>query len=286
MKIWKKWGRIWTTPRVSDNPPYQSAVAPDGTAYDLHGPTDAPAIALIHGLGLCREIWDQHLPVLQQRYRVINYDLYGHGDSAPPPSQATLGVYAEQLRQLLNYLRINTAAVVGFSIGGMINRRFAMDYPSRVSALAILNSPHNRGEAAQAQVEQRAASVREHGIMSTLDDACKRWFTLAYLADTSCADTVRQWRERVDPESYAQAAWVLANGVRELIAPQPPIDCPTLVITCENDSGSTPQMSHDIAAEIDGAQTIIVPGLQHLGLMEAPDAFTLPVLKFLDGTLT
>ena len=271
---------------MSDSASFQNAIAPDGTAYDLHGPADAPVIALIHGLGLCREIWDQHLPALRQRYRVINYDLYGHGDSAPPTQRATLSVYAEQLRQLLDHLQIDTAAVVGFSIGGMINRRFAMDHPSRVSALVILNSPHNRGEAAQALVEQRAASVREQGIMSTLDEACKRWFTPACLASTSCADTVRQWRERVDPESYAQAAWVLANGVRELIAPQPPINSPTLVITCENDSGSTPQMSHDIAAEIDGAQTIIVPGLQHLGLMEAPDAFTRPVLKFLDGTLT
>jgi pimeloyl-ACP methyl ester carboxylesterase len=74
---------------------------------------------------------------------------------------------------------------------------------------------------------------------------------------------------------------VLANGVVELIAPAPPVAAPTLVITCENDSGSTPKMSHDIAAEIAGAQTIIVPQLQHLGLMEDAQAFTTPIVKFL-----
>ncbi len=270
---------------MSDTPADYSGTTPDGTAYDLHGTDDKPPIALIHGLGLCREIWAPLLPELQRHYRVINYDLYGHGDSVPVPDIASLSVYADQLRTLLDHLQVDAVAVVGFSIGGMINRRFAMDYPARVSALAILNSPHNRGEEAQTMVEQRAASVREQGILSTLPDACKRWFTPAFLDSTDCADVVRQWRERVDPESYAQAAWVLANGVRELINPEPPITCPALVVTCQNDSGSTPAMSHDIAAEIEGAQTLIVPELQHLGLMEAPDVFTDAILKFLDGTL-
>ena len=90
---------------------------------------------------------------------------------------------------------------------------------------------------------------------------------------------------RADPESYAQAAWVLAHGVRELIHPPVPVTAPTLVMTCENDSGSTPAMTHAIAAEITGAQTLIVPRLQHLGLMEAPTAFSDPVTAFLAQTL-
>jgi len=79
--------------------------------------------------------------------------------------------------------------------------------------------------------------------------------------------------------------WVLANGVRELIAPDPPITVPTLVITGENDTGSTPVMSHAIAAEIQGARTIVVDGLQHLGLMELPEEFTEPVFDFFDFLL-
>ena len=66
------------------------SVAPDGTAFDLHGPADAPVVALIHGLGLCRHIWRDHLGALQRHYRIVNYDLYGHGDSAPPPTTAFL----------------------------------------------------------------------------------------------------------------------------------------------------------------------------------------------------
>jgi (E)-2-((N-methylformamido)methylene)succinate hydrolase len=69
--------------------------------------------------------------------------------------------------------------------------------------------------------------------------------------------------------------------VVELIRPVPPITVPTLVMTCEHDSGSTPAMSYAIASEIPGAQTVIVPGLQHLGLIERPDLFTDAILRFM-----
>lgn len=259
--------------------------APDGTAYDLTGPEGAPVLALIHGLGLSRQVWNGMLPDLAG-HRVLNYDLYGHGESAPPPETASLGVYSDQLAGLLDHLGLARACAIGFSIGGMINRRFALDHPDRLAALVILNSPHERGEAAQAQVEARAASVRDAGAMATMDDALKRWFTPGYLATGKGAALVRQWRAQAEPESYAQAAWVLANGVRELIRPAPPVAAPTLVMTCEHDSGSTPAMSRAIAAEIAGAETVIVPGLRHLGLMEQPQAFSAPILDFLERTIS
>lgn len=240
-------------------------------------------MCLIHGLGLSRELWVDYLPELSKRYRVLNYDLYGHGNSAPPSKTASLAVYSNQLSDLLDYLRITKASVIGFSIGGMINRRFAMDHGEKLRDLVILNSPHDRGLEAQEQVEARAASVRDQGAFSTFDAALKRWFTPNYLSNGDGPKKVREWREKVDPESYAQAAWVLANGVRELIQPEDPIKTRTLIMTCENDSGSTPKMSEDIAAEIARAELSIVPRLQHLGLMEDPQAFLNPILKFLEG---
>ncbi|NKB27952.1 MAG: alpha/beta fold hydrolase [Rhodobacteraceae bacterium] len=269
----------WTTRRVSE-------VAPDGTAYELSGPEGAPLVALIHGLGLCRDVWAGLLPEFAAHYRVLNYDLYGHGASAPVPGDASLTVYSDQLAGLLDHVGADRAAVVGFSIGGMINRRFALDHRDRLTALVILNSPHDRGAEGQKAVEDRAATVRDQGAFATFDEALKRWFTPGFLASGAAApQLVRDWRAQVDPESYAQAAWVLANGVRELIAPDPAITAPTLVVTCENDSGSTPAMARQIAAEIPGAALAIVPALQHLGLMEAPRAFTAPTLEFLERTL-
>ena len=176
---------------------------------------------------------------------------------------------------------IDEATLIGFSIGGMINRRFAMDFPEKTTSLVILNSPHDRGEEAQQQVEVRASQVAEQGAMATLDDALKRWFTADYLPTGSAINAVKLWRKRVHEQSYAEAAWVLANGVRELIKPSQPVNCPTLVMTCENDSGSTVKMSEDIAAEIDNATVSIVPRLQHLGLMQEPQLFSKPIMDFL-----
>ncbi len=268
-----------TTPPVSEG---ASGRAPDGTAFELRGEPRAPPVVLIHGLGLCRRLWDAHLPAFNARHRVIAYDLYGHGESAPPPAEASLTIYSEQILRLLDHVGAERAALVGFSIGGMINRRFALDHRDRLSALVILNSPHERGAEAQDAVEARAKAVREGGNLATLDSALARWFTPAFReARPDVMAAVRAWREAANGESYAQCAWVLAHGVRELIAPAPPVAAPTLVMTAENDTGSTPAMSHAIAAEIEGAETIIVPALQHLGLMERPEAFTSPVLDFL-----
>ena len=268
------WAAIWTIPPVFK--------AADGTAYRLDGPEDGPPLVLIHGLGLSSSLWQAHLPALCARYRVLNYDLYGHGQSRPAERPLNLSVFADQIAGLLDETVMGPAHFLGFSIGGMINRRVAMDHPDLVRSLVILNSPHDRGAQMQQEVEARARQALDQGAEATLQAALKRWFTPEFLA--SNAQTPRQvasWRMQADRASYGQSAWVLAHGVRELIRSAPPLKHASLVMTCAEDVGSTPQMSWDIAAEIPGAECQIVPQLKHLGLLEVPEAFTLPVLDFL-----
>ena len=265
---------MWTIPPV-----FRAA---DGTAYWLDGPEDGPPLVLIHGLGLSSSLWQAHLPALCARYRVLNYDLYGHGKSCPAERPLKLSVFADQIAGLLEETEMGPAHLVGFSIGGMINRRVAMDHPDLVRSLVILNSPHDRGAQMQQEVEARARQALDQGAEATLQAALERWFTPEFLA--SNAQTPRQvvsWRMQADRASYGQSAWVLAHGVRELIRPAPPLKHASLVMTCAEDVGSTPQMSWDIAAEIPRAECQIVPQLKHLGLLEVPEAFTLPVLYFL-----
>ena len=252
-----------------------------GTAYDLHGPPLAPVLVLVHGLGLTQATWDAFVPVLAQQYRVLCYDLCGHGETALPQERPSLTVLSDQLVSLLDELGIARVTIIGFSLGGMINRRFAMDHPARVAALVILNSPHERSPEAQRLVEERAAQTGAGGPAATIDSTLERWFTPKFRQEAP--DVVAKIRARVlanDPDNYTKHRQVLAQGVIELIRPVPPIKVPTLVMTCEHDSGSTPAMSHAIASEIEGAQIMIVPGLQHLGLIERPDLFIQPILRF------
>ena len=192
---------------------------------------------------------------------------------------------SEQLYSLLNYLNIKTAALVGFSLGGMINRRFALDHPENVSALAILNSPHERGEDAQKLVEQRALDSAAGGPKATIDATLERWFTPEFRQNSP--ETVKWVKDTVlvnDKDNYAAHRFVLAAGVTELIDPHPPITHPTFVMTCENDTGSTPAMSKKIADEILSSEIQIIPELQHLGLLEKPELFSRPIIKFLKQT--
>jgi pimeloyl-ACP methyl ester carboxylesterase len=260
-----------------------SETSRNGSVYELSGPTDAPVIVLVHGLGLNRHVWEQFSSRLAQRYRILNYDLYGHGESALPRGTVSLTMFSEQLLGLLDELSIDRCSIVGFSLGGMINRRFAMDHPERLRAMAILNSPHEREPEAQKLVEQRALDSAAGGPGATLDATIERWFTTEFIAaNPEFIATVRGWVLANDPESYALCRQVLAFGVVELIRPQPPITHPTLIMTCENDSGSTPAMSQSIASEISGAQVVIVPGLQHMGLSENPSFFIAALVEFLE----
>ena len=84
-----------------------SGRAEDGTAYDLSGPDGAPAVVLIHGLGLNRACWQWLVADLAQRYRVLAYDLLGHGESDPPPPDPVLKTLAEQLARLLEHLALD-----------------------------------------------------------------------------------------------------------------------------------------------------------------------------------
>ena len=261
-----------------------SKTSSNGSRYELSGAADAPVVALIHGLGLNRQVWDKYRSRLGQRYRVLTYDLYGHGESVAPPQTPGVTLFSEQLIGLMDELAIDQCALVGFSLGGMINRRVAIDHPDRVSALAILNSPHDRGTEAQARAERQAMDAAAGGPGATLEAAIERWFTPEFRNNhPDFIERVRGWVLANDPDIYAQCRQVLAFGVVELIRPEPPITHPTLVITCEHDSGSTPAMSQSIASEIAGAGVIIVPDLKHMGLTENPSFFINALSEFLDA---
>lgn len=260
-----------------------------GTAYEIYEPLSgkrgAPTLVLIHGLGLSMRTWDDFIPALSADYQLVIYDLCGHGQSALPQETPSLSVLAAQLEELLDCLAITKAHLIGFSLGGMINRRFAMDNRDKVASLTILNSPHERSPEQQILVEQRATDTHDGGAAATIETTLQRWFTEGYRATRlDKTDWVRQTVLANNDQNYAEHRFVLANGVIELIRPSPAIAAPTLVITCQNDSGSTPAMSQAIAGEIAGATLIIIPELQHLGLIERPDLFLKPLLSFLDST--
>jgi pimeloyl-ACP methyl ester carboxylesterase len=259
----------------------------DGTTYEVSGPEAAPVVVLIHGLGLCREVWQWQMPALAKKYRVITYDLYGHAASGPPPSEPCLRLFCDQLLGVLDACKADKAAIVGFSLGGMIARRFAQDHPERVSALCILHSPHQRTVEAQKAIVARVQQAKKEGSGATVEAALDRWFTEDFRTSNSdLMNLVRRWVLANDTTIYHRNYRVLADGIAEIIKPVPAISVPTLVVTGDQDFGNGPEMMQAIAAEIEDAETLILEGLRHMALAEDPGATTVPLIDFLDRHLS
>jgi pimeloyl-ACP methyl ester carboxylesterase len=108
------------------------------TSYRIGG--EGPVILFVHGItGSCRH-WDPLLPLLAERYTVIAPDLLGHGQSAKPRGDYSLGAYAAGVRDLLVALGHESATVVGHSLGGGIAMQFAYQFPERCDRLVLVSS--------------------------------------------------------------------------------------------------------------------------------------------------
>ena len=257
--------------------------APDGTVYEVTG--EGPAVVLVHGFGLDRHMWQWLLPDLGG-FRVLSYDLTGHGESPDPEGSPSLTMFSEQILRLMDRCAIARAAIVGFSLGGMIARRFAIDHPGRRSALAILNSAHDRTPEERAAILTRVEQAGARGPAATVEAALERWFTEPFRqASPGVMDQVRRWVLANRPPVYPEIYRVLAEGDAEIAGPVRNIRCPTLVMTGAQDHGNSPDMARRMAGAIAGAQAVVLPGLRHLGLAEDPTRFNAPLVAFLDRAL-
>src|SRR5918911_1083992 len=103
--------------------------------YEAEG--RGPAVVLIHGGLVDSRLWDAQMKPLSKHFRVVRYDIRGYGRSPAPT-----GEYwpHEDLRALLDYLKIGRATIVGLSLGGIVAADFALEYPDRVDRLVLVGS--------------------------------------------------------------------------------------------------------------------------------------------------
>jgi len=274
-----------TEQRLSDGTVCRVFAADGGVDGGADGGADGEkaTIVLIHGLGLNQAMWRHQLEALAVNFRVVTYDLYGHGQSIAPPETPDLSLFARQFATVVTELGLGSVIVAGFSLGGMIARRIAMDYPERVAAVAILHSPHARTEDERAAIQKRVHQAALDGPGATVDAALERWFTAPFrIANPEVMGLVRDWVMANDRAIYPGIYQVLVDGVDELVAPHPPISCPALVMTGDEDFGNNPAMSASIAAEIAGSELVVLKGLRHMAMLEAPEIFNDHLIKFCD----
>jgi pimeloyl-ACP methyl ester carboxylesterase len=107
-------------------------------SYRMAG--DGPVVFLVHGIAGSSEQWEPAMRILAERFTVVAPDLLGHGRSAKPRGDYSLGAYASGVRDLLVALDYEAATIVGHSLGGGVAMQFAYQFPERCQRLALVSS--------------------------------------------------------------------------------------------------------------------------------------------------
>jgi len=244
---------------------------PLALAAVLAGPTDAPVLVLGNSLGTSSTVWDSQMQRFGDDFRVLRYELPGHGGSAAWPGPYVIDDLGAGVLALLDARGIERAAYCGISLGGMIGMWLAARVPDRIVALGLVCTSAHLPPAAAWQA--RADQVRSAGLASISGQVVGRWFTPAFAAGApEVVDAYRRGLERTDPEGYAScceaiAATDLRGGLRAITAR-------TLVLAGADDPATPPEHGAAIAAGIGGARLEVVAGAAHLANVQAPERVT------------
>jgi 3-oxoadipate enol-lactonase len=244
-----------------------------------------PPVVLIHGHSLDLRQWDGQVPALTAAgFRVVRYDVRGHGRSMAPPTGYTWENYAADLRELLDRVNVQAAHVVGLSMGGGIALQFALDFPARVLSLTLVDSAlpgftysHEFSE----QIEQLVAAVRADGPRVAFD---RLWLThplfdglrrfpdrLQRIREMVLAYPAADYREGALPAGYAPDA---IDRLHEIKAP-------TLVVVGERDIADFRLVADVLAENLPRARKLVLSDCGHLPPIEQPDALNEALIAFL-----
>ena len=262
---------------------FTDGYTPDGTHYRLTPGEGDMTWVLIHGVGLRRDMWDYQHDVLSGYGSVVSYDMLGHGGSQNPPGERTFRDFALQLDELISCLELENVALAGFSMGSLVALVFAALFPDKVNRLALLHSYYKRTEEECEGVRARYEMTRQQGVMSTVDMALERWFSPEY--KDSHPEVMKQIREGF--ESHPDGGYIKAYGLfsyaEEEIASYDldPINCPVLVMTGDQDVGSTVEIAHRLAADLNPVELIINKGHKHMAPVEHAKLITEQLIAFM-----
>jgi pimeloyl-ACP methyl ester carboxylesterase len=236
--------------------------------YETHG--RGPAVLLSHGYGATCRMWDGQIAALADKYRVILWDMRGHGRSGDPTDAAlySQALTVADMAAVLDACGEERAVIGGLSLGGVMSLTFNFAHPERVRALMLFDTgPGFRNPEARrrwnAQAEARARSLEEKGFDALGGGA-----------------EARLGKHRSARGLAGAARGMLAQEGSALIDSLPQIAAPTLVLVGAEDSHFLGAANY-MAGKIPGAQKVVIPGAGHAANLDQPAAFNAAVIEFL-----
>ncbi|EIF34885.1 putative hydrolase or acyltransferase of alpha/beta superfamily [Burkholderia sp. Ch1-1] len=247
--------------------------------YRLQG--DGPReLVCIHGVGSYLEAWQQTINALGADFRVLTFDLRGHGRSSRVQGRYAIDDFVRDVLALADQAGFGRFDLAGFSLGGLIAQRLALSHPQRLRRLVLLSTVAGRSADERARVLARLAALEAGERGSHYDASLSRWLTEDFQAKhPAFVAELRRRNAQNDPDCYAAAYRLFAHtdfgGLIDQIA------APTLIATGEDDQGSNPRMARYMHECIPDSRLAILPNLRHSILNEAPDTVAALMREFL-----
>jgi 3-oxoadipate enol-lactonase len=225
-------------------------------------------LVLSNSLGTSLEMWEEQVPRLAERHRVLRYDQRGHGRSPAPPGPYSIAELARDALELLDRHDLARVSWCGTSLGGMTGMWLALNAPERIERLGLCCSSAHIPT--REWWLERAATVRAEGTRAMVDSARERWFSPAF-GERQPEAVERALRMLLDasPEGYAGCCEAIAD--HDLRAELQGIRAPTLVIAAEDDPATPPEHARLIAEAVGDARLVLLEEGRHLAVVEHAD---------------
>jgi 3-oxoadipate enol-lactonase len=241
---------------------------------------DAPVVVLSHSLSCSMAMWEPQLEVLEPHFRVLRYDMRGHGKSEAPKGAYTLDQLAADVIGLLDAFGLDRVHFVGLSIGGMIGQCLALKYSDRLRSLSLCDTAPVIPEEAKPLFEERMTRARDGGMEALVQETLERWFTQPYLNQNPPeVDHIRKQILGTPVAGFIVCSHAILglNFVERLSE----IKLPTLIIVGEDDPGTPVEASQAIHQRIGNSKLVVLPSAAHLSNIEQADAFNAALISFL-----
>lgn len=251
-------------------------------AWESDGPEDAPAVLLVMGLAYPAAMWFRLVPALAEGHRVIRVDNRGAGRTGDVPGAPyTVETMAADCLAVLDAAGVDTADVVGISMGGLIAQEIALSAPERVRSLCLIAT--HPGIAHAVMNPQAMAMLMQRG-QTTPQAAAEASIPFNYAPGTPRERIEEDWAVRLPLAATAQGylAQVMGSSQWDGHDRLPDVTAPTLVVHGELDALVPPENGRIIAGRIPGAELVVVPDANHVLMTDQPEHVSAVLVDWLD----
>jgi pimeloyl-ACP methyl ester carboxylesterase len=239
-------------------------------------------LVMIMGLGGDQSGWKHQVSVFNKHYKVITFDNRGIGMSDKPEGPYSPALMAEDTIQLMDFLKIEKANILGISMGGLIAQEIAIKYPERINKL-ILGCTWACQDNESNGITQNMLAAMElpprQGFNRLLDASVNKFFNRFVLIPLLKLQT----RRIKEPEIAGLTRQADSINGYDSLDKLPLLKAPTLVLTGSKDRVVKPESSETLSQKIPDAKLVKIKNGSHLVCMEMSKAFNKEVLEFLES---